>query len=197
MKYSKDSLSKICGILSSGGVICFPTETVYALACDANNDAAIKRIYQIKNRPITKPFAVLVDSIGMAKHYVEINNFAEDFIEKHSPGPVSYVLPLKENAKLAQCFTQNKTLAFRIPDHNIAQDILKNYGRALVGTSVNISSQASAVTFYDVPESIKRSIDLLIVEDNPIASGIASTIFDLSSEYIQVLREGEIEIKKK
>lgn len=197
MNYSQDILVKIIDCLNQGGVICFPTETVYALSCDANNQEAINRIYQIKQRPITKAFAVLVDSIDMAKHYVEINNFAENFIEKHSPGPVSYVLPLKKNAELAPCFVRNTTLAFRIPDHKIAQDILRNYGKALVGTSVNVSSQASAVTFQDVPESMKKSIDLLIDEDDSIASGISSTIFDLSSKDIRVLREGEVDLKKK
>ncbi|MBP9791665.1 MAG: threonylcarbamoyl-AMP synthase [Rickettsiales bacterium] len=197
MKYSQEVLVRIIDCLNQGGVVCFPTETVYALSCDANNQEAINRIYQIKQRPMTKAFAVLVDSIGMAKHYVEINNFAEDFIEKHSPGPVSYVLPIKENAELAHFFTNNKTLAFRIPDHKIAQDILRNYGKALVGTSVNISSQASAVTFQDVPESLKLSIDVLIEEDKPTASGISSTIFDLSSQDIRILRAGEIDLKKK
>jgi tRNA threonylcarbamoyl adenosine modification protein (Sua5/YciO/YrdC/YwlC family) len=197
LKYSQAILIKIIDCLNQGGVICFPTETVYALSCDASNQEAINRIYQIKQRPVTKAFAVLVDSIGMAKNYVEINKFAGDFIEKYSPGPVSYVLPIKENAELAPCFVQNTTLAFRIPDHKIAQDILKHYGKALVGTSVNLSSQASAVTFHDVPESMKKSIDLLIDEDDSIASGISSTIFDLSLKDIRVLREGEIDLQKK
>lgn len=196
MKYNKHNLDKIIECLEKGGVICFPTETVYALSCDANNQAAINKIYAIKQRSLTKPLAVLISDIECARNYVEINSVAAKIIDQYSPGPISYVLPIKENARIDKTIIKNSTLAIRIPNHKVAQEILRGYGKPLVGTSVNISSQESAINFKDIPEDMKRNIDIILEDDNSIVSGVSSTILDLSSGTKRVLREGEIDFKK-
>lgn len=194
MKFSKKHLVKIVSCLRNGGVICFPTETVYSLSCDASNKDAINKIYKIKNRPINKQFAVLMSDIEMARCYVEINERANNLINKYSPGAVSYVLPLKDGSSISKNIIKDGTLAVRIPDHDIAQCILNAYGRPLVGTSVNFSSQKSACSIKEIPEEIKSKVDIVIDDVEEKISGISSTLIDLSHDNIKILRQGEINV---
>jgi L-threonylcarbamoyladenylate synthase len=178
----------IYSCLKNSGVICFPTETVCALACDATNKTGINRIYKIKSRDRAKALSILVLDIKAAKKYVLIDSKAEALIKKFSPGPVTYVLPNKNLPNWPE------TVGIRIPDHPIAQEILKNYPNPLVGTSVNISGKASAKTVLDIPEELKNLIDM-IVEDSSEkpASSFPSTIIDLSKPgKVSIIREGAI-----
>lgn len=174
--------------LREGGIICFPTETVLALACDATNLAAINKIYQIKARDRNKPLSVLVQDLENAKRYVQINDSLVPLINKFSPGPITYVLP---NKALPHC---PEAVGIRIPDHPTAQLILKSYSNPLIGTSVNISGEASAIAISEIPEKLKDSIDLIIEAiDAGYASGTPSTVLDLSKPgEATVLREGKI-----
>ena len=178
----------IYSCLKNGGVICFPTETVCALACDATNKTAIDRIYNIKSRDREKALSILVPDIEAAKKYVLIDSKAEALIKEFSPGPVTYVLQNKGLPNWPE------TLGIRIPDHPIAQEILKNYPNPLVGTSVNISGEASAKTVLDIPEDIKSLVDMVVADSSKEpASSVPSTIIDLSRPgKISIIREGVI-----
>jgi L-threonylcarbamoyladenylate synthase len=174
--------------LREGGIICFPTETVLALACDATNLVAINKIYQIKARDRNKPLSVLVQDLETAKRYVQINDSLIPLINKFSPGPITYILP---NKALPNC---PEAVGIRIPDHPTAQLILKNYSNPLIGTSVNISGEASAIAISEIPEKLKESIDLIIEAiDTGHASGVSSTVLDLSKPgEATIVREGKI-----
>jgi L-threonylcarbamoyladenylate synthase len=193
LKYQKDSAKQIARCLTEGGVVIFPTETVYSLSCDAENRSAVERIYKIKRRPLHNPFAVLMPNLEMLMSYVKLNDIAIDFINQYSPGPVSYVLPLLDGVKIADNVVKNNSLAIRIPDHKIAQEILIAYGKPVVGTSVNFSSQQSISKADDIPKEILGGVDIIIADDQGV-SGVSSTIIDLSSGDIKILRQGEIRI---
>jgi len=178
----------IAECLRKGGVICFPTETVYALACDATLPNAIARIQKIKNRDANKPLSLLAYDIKTAKRYVFIDDKAISVMKKFSPGPITYILPNKALNNWPDF------LGIRIPKHPTAQAILKNYSHLLVGTSVNISGKASARTSEEIPEKIRDCVDI-IVNDTPKmpASGLPSTVVDMSMPgRYKILREGPV-----
>lgn len=191
----KQNLDKLVSCLRKGGVVVFPTETVYALACDITNQDAVNKLYQIKQRSLDKPFAVLMSSIAMADSYVDISDSSRAFIERYSPGPMSYVLPLKAEVRIIESMTKNKTLAIRIPLHDVALKILNAYGKPLVGTSVNLSSEKSASRVNDISDSMKQKIDFIFEGDDSGVSGVSSTLVDLCGGDIRILRQGEVKLK--
>lgn len=195
MKDYKSNLNNLVACLRKGGVVVFPTETVYALACDITNQDAVYKLYQIKQRSLDKPFAVLMSSIAMANSYVDISESSRAFIEQYSPGPMSYVLPLKGEVKIVESMTRNKTLAIRIPLHDVALDILNAYGKPLVGTSVNLSSEKSAASVNEISNAMKQKIDFIFEGDDSRVSGVSSTLVDLCGGDIKILRQGEIRMK--
>ena len=174
--------------LQNKGIICFPTETVYALACDATQPDAINKIYEVKARSKNKQLSILMHDIKTAKKYAVINKNALTLMKKFSPGPITYILPNKNLSNWP------KSLGIRIPNHPIAQFILKHYPHPLVGTSTNISGKTSARIFSEIPETIKNSVDITVIDTSKIhPSGHPSTIVDLSKPgQCTVIRKGEI-----
>lgn len=189
---NENNIKKIMRIIDDGGVVSFPTETVYALVADAANFDAIEKIYQIKHRFNQKPLPVLVGDIYQAKRVVEFGEKAKKLAFLLFPGPITLVLNSKNNATLAKNINQDlKTVGIRMPNNVSALQILKAIGRPLVGTSANISNQQSAVTGGEVLKIFENQIDLLL--DTGITElGTPSTIVDLTSEQVRILREGAI-----
>jgi len=185
---SDKKLQLISKCLQDGGIICFPTETVCALACDATIPLAVNKIYKIKSRNKNKPLSILVSNIATAKKYVEINDQSLSLMKKFSPGPITYLLPNKNLSSWPNC------VGIRIPDHSVAQTILTHYPNPLVGTSVNISGKASAKSIEEIPDKIKIFMDIIIDDGSkPNANGLPSTIIDLSVPgKNKIIRRGEI-----
>jgi L-threonylcarbamoyladenylate synthase len=186
------NLSKQIKLLSkclhNGGTLCFPTETVYALACDATIPTAVDKIYKMKDRNKSKPLSILVQDIKAAKKYVLIDDRTLLLMKKFSPGPITYLLPNKGLSGWPDL------IGIRIPDHPIAQTILQNYPNTLVGTSVNISGRASAKTLDEIPEKIKSFVDIIVPDvSKNCTNGIPSTIVDLSVPgKNKIVRQGKI-----
>lgn len=191
MIYSPKILSRIVNCLAEGGVIIFPTETVMALACDATNAEAVQKIYHLKKRDSKKPLAVLMADVFQALDYVEISSKWLKLINQYSPGPVSYVLPVKATSDICPEILHNGTLSIRIPDHQIAAEILASYQHPLVGTSVNLAGENSALIEKDIPQNIRDNVDLVVGGDKP-AYGIASTVLDLSMDSPRIIRQGAV-----
>jgi tRNA threonylcarbamoyl adenosine modification protein (Sua5/YciO/YrdC/YwlC family) len=182
-----EQIDIIINCLRAGGVICFDTETVCALACDAMNQDAIDKIYKIKVRDKEKPLSILLPSIEAAKKYVVINDKAASLIKEFSPGPITYILPNKS------LLNWPNSIGVRIPNHTAALLILNNYPNPLVGTSVNISGEESAKTIKDIPDNIRNLVDIIVTNTINHASFLPSTIVDLcSSEEVKIIREGSV-----
>lgn len=189
------NISKIVRIIDDGGIISFPTETVYALVTDASNPDSVKKIYEIKKRFNDKALPILVGDIYQAKRIAEFNEKAQKLAFHLFPGAITLILNLNKHHNLAPNFNQNsKTVGIRMPNNVTAIKILKAVGRPLIGTSANISNQASALSGEEVLSSLNNQIDLL-VDKGKTALGIASTIVDLTEEKTKILREGAISKK--
>jgi L-threonylcarbamoyladenylate synthase len=194
-------LKQVIKIIDSGGVVCFPTETVYALAADASNSKAVDRIYDIKGRNSSKPLSVLVGDIYQAKRIVHFNERAQKLALRFFPGPLTMVLNTKPHHNLAPNINREiGTVGIRMPSHALSLKILKASGKAIVGTSANLSggSVVNAANPKNVIKAIGDKIDIM-VDQGETELGIDSTIVDLSTDETKLLRVGAIseeEIKR-
>ncbi|MDR2831647.1 MAG: threonylcarbamoyl-AMP synthase [Rickettsiales bacterium] len=186
-------ISEIINAIQSNLLVCFPTETVYALVCNARDSGAIEKIYQVKKRSQNKPLSIFVSDIYSLKKIAKIKEEYINFINHFSPGPVTYILLLKNNNILPSEFFEG-SIGIRIPDHPIAISILNELKAPIVATSINISGEKSVCKASDIPQSIKQHLSA-VIEDDELVSGIESTIIDLTEDKIKVLREGTISLQ--
>ncbi|WP_264338125.1 MULTISPECIES: L-threonylcarbamoyladenylate synthase [unclassified Wolbachia] len=186
-------VSKIINAIQNNLLVCFPTETVYALACNALDNESIGKIYQIKKRSQNKPLSIFVSDIYNLTKIAKVKERYIDLINHFSPGPITYILPLKNNNILPNEFFKD-SIGIRIPEHPIAISILNKLKVPIVATSTNISGKKSVCKANDIPQSIKQHLSV-VIEDDELVSGIESTIIDLTEDKIKVLREGAISLQ--
>ncbi len=185
-------LKRIVKAIDNGGVVAFPTETVYALAVDAANFSAVEKIYKLKNRFVNKPLPVFVGDIYQANRLVDFNSMAQKLALNFFPGPLTLVLKSNPKGNLASNVNQNiGSVGIRMPESIAALKILKAVGRPLVGTSANISNDTSATSAEEVLKIFEGQIDV-VVDLGVVTTGIPSTIVDLTDTQAKILREGPI-----
>jgi L-threonylcarbamoyladenylate synthase len=176
-------------ILSNGGIVAFPTDTVYGLGSLAFINAAVKSIYTAKNRPIEKAIPILIGDLSDLDKVAEvIPSMALRFAARFWPGPLTCVVPKKPTLPLAVSATA--TVAVRIPDHPDARTLLRAAGPMAV-TSANISGQTSPSTAQEVYEQLHGRIPL-ILDGGKTQGGVPSTLVDCIGEAPVILREGPI-----
>jgi L-threonylcarbamoyladenylate synthase len=162
--------------LADGGLVAFPTETVYGLGADAANPAAIARLYQAKGRPAFNPLITHVGDLGAARQIGRFDRDARALAEAFWPGPLTLVLPKTADCAVADLATAGlDTVAIRIPAHPVAREILRLFGGPVVAPSANLSGHVSPTTAAHVQSDLSGRIDL-IVDGGAVAVGVESTI---------------------
>ena len=162
--------------LADGGLIGFPTETVYGLGADATHSGAIARLYQAKGRPAFNPLIVHVNDLASARKIARFDAQALALAETFWPGPLTLVLPKTGDCAVADLATAGlDTVAIRIPVHPVARDILRAFGGPVVAPSANLSGHVSPTTAAHVQSDLDGRIDL-IVDGGAVAVGVESTI---------------------
>jgi L-threonylcarbamoyladenylate synthase len=162
--------------LAAGGLVAFPTETVYGLGADAANATAVAHIYSAKGRPAFNPLIAHVADLAAARRIGRFDARASRLAEAFWPGPLTLVVPKTENCPVAELATAGlDTVAVRIPAHPVAQAILRAFGGAVVAPSANISGHVSPTRAAHVESDLAGRIDL-IVDGGPVAVGVESTI---------------------
>jgi len=175
--------------LREGGLVAFPTETVYGLGADATNAAAIARLYQAKGRPAFNPLIAHVSDLAAAREIGRFDASAMRLAEAFWPGPLTLVLPKTDHCAVADLATAGlDTVAIRIPAHPVARDILRAFGRPVVAPSANLSGHVSPTTAAHVLGDLEGRIDL-IVDGGAVAVGVESTIVGIFDEPM-LLRPG-------
>jgi len=175
--------------LAEGGLVAFPTETVYGLGADATNAAAIARIYQAKGRPAFNPLISHVSDLTAAGAIGRFDATALKLAEAFWPGPLTLVLPRAANCAVAELATAGlETIAIRVPSHPVAREILRAFGGPVVAPSANLSGHVSPTTAAHVKADLEGRIDL-IVDGGPVAVGVESTIVGCFGEPM-LLRPG-------
>jgi len=162
--------------LARGGLVAFPTETVYGLGADAANPSAIAHLYQAKGRPAFNPLIAHVGDLAAAKKVARFDAAALKLAEAFWPGPLTLVLPKAENCVVADLATAGlDTVAVRVPAHAVAHDILRAFGGPVVAPSANLSGHVSPTSAAHVESDLAGKIDL-IVDGGPVEVGVESTI---------------------
>lgn len=186
----KSDIRYAAGLIKAGKLVAFPTETVYGLGADATNDAACAKIYQLKGRPGNNPLIVH----GFCREQLEtVALFNEDAIKLSAlwPGPLTMVLPRKQEAKIAACVTANlPTIAIRIPAHDIALKLIEESNCLIAAPSANKSGFLSPTTNHHVLENFSEEEVFIIKTESKNKYGLESTIIDLSTNIPTILRYG-------
>jgi len=177
-------------ILRAGGLVAFPTETVYGLGADASSEKAMARLYAVKGRPADHPVIVHFASSAEAFKWGEATNEARLLAERFWPGPLTLIL---KRSPLAKDFVTGgqRSVGVRVPSHPVAKDLLKTFGKPIAAPSANRFGRVSPTTAAHVREDLGSDVDL-VLEGGPSEVGIESTIVDLSSGEAVVLRPGKI-----
>jgi L-threonylcarbamoyladenylate synthase len=178
-------------LLSAGGVIALPTETVYGLAADALNPSAVRRVFAIKGRPLDHPLIVhLADPEHVERYARDVPAGARTLMERFWPGPLTIVLRKRDDVPLEVTGGQ-PTVALRIANHPLTQAILRRFGGAVAAPSANRFGRVSPTTAEHVRADLGDEVDL-IVDGGPARVGVESTIVDLTGDVPAVLRAGAI-----
>ena len=199
IKQNTKVIAKAVNVLKEGGLVIFPTETVYGIATDATNPKAIKKLNTYKKRPFGKPYSVAVSDTKMAEEYVDLNDTARNIYKEFLPGPVTVVSYGKH--KLAKGVeSETGTLGIRISSHPLVGQIVKTIGVPITATSANASYMKRPYKISDVLDNIsekqKKLIDL-IIDGGVLPHNEPSTVIDTTMDDPVVLRQGEIKFKDK
>lgn len=185
-------ISRALEILRKGGIVAFPTDTVYGLGALAFDNAAIESIYTAKDRPLEKAIPILIGDLSdLDRIGSDIPEMALRFAERFWPGPLTCVIPKKST--LPPAVSATSTVAVRIPNHPVALALLRAAGPMAV-TSANISGAQNPLTAQDVYEQLQGRIPI-ILDGGKTPGGIPSTLVDCTGEKPVILREGPITLE--
>ena len=188
-------IKKAISILKKGGVVAYPTDTVYGLGACMTDTAAVDRIFQVKERPKGMALPVLLaDRVQMESIVTSVPMSALLLVDEFFPGALTIILP-KSDIVPDIITGGGRTVAFRIPDHPVPLALIKGLGKPIVGTSANLSGQPSALTAAEVQAQIGDKIDM-VIDGGRCPGGIESTVIDLSGKKPVVRRQGAISIEK-
>ncbi|HEY4124581.1 MAG TPA: L-threonylcarbamoyladenylate synthase [Rhizomicrobium sp.] len=188
----KEAISAAAKILRRGGLVALPTETVYGLGANAADDAAVAGIFAAKGRPKFNPLIVHVRDYEHAAEHGVFPALARDLAAAFWPGPLTLVVPRKENCELSLLVSAGlDTVAMRAPSHPIAQKLLLESKLAIAAPSANPSGRLSATSAADVAEALDGEVDL-ILDGGPCPVGIESTVIGFDGETAILLRPGAI-----
>jgi L-threonylcarbamoyladenylate synthase len=188
-----EQLAKGISLLKKGGVIAFPTDTVYGLGASIAIDSAVARVYRTKGRSQNRALPLIIADIAQLEEIAAvIPAYAVLLAEKFWPGPLTLVL-LKSDA-ISDIVSSGPTVAVRIADHPIPTALARGIGTAITGTSANLSGRPSALTAEEARNQLGDKVDLIIEGECP--GGRESTIVDLSGQAPVIVREGALSIEK-
>lgn len=175
-------INRVSEILERGGLIAYPTDTFYGIGCDLYNKKGIQLIYRLKNRPLSKPFSFVCDSLKEISQYALVSNYAYKNMKRLLPGPYTFVL---EGTRLVPkiMLTKRKTVGIRVPDNKICLAIVETLGRPVISTSAG----------YDDFQSIKEAYGLyldVVIDGGPLYPN-PSSVVSLINDMPEVIREGK------
>lgn len=180
-------INKALEVLRNGGVIIYPTDTVYGFGCDIFNHEAVKRIYDIKLDAGTKLFSFICPDLKDIAKYAKVSDYAYKMMKRHIPGPYTFVLPAaKEVPK--KLWTKRKTVGIRVPDHDVAITLAKELGNPILSTSVTTRRGELLYEPEEIRAIFDTQVDLMLAAG--ALNGEPSSVIDLSAEEPEIIREG-------
>lgn len=187
------AVTKAAAILRAGGVILYPTDTLYGLGVDALSDEAVAKVYAIKGRDEKKPLHAVVADMDMASKYGEVNETADKLARAFLPGPLTLILKKKEGVETG-IGRERKTFGIRIPDNQFCRDLALEFGKPFTTTSANIAGATPERSVEKILAQLggRAQFINLIIDAGELPEHLPSTVVDVSDDSIRILREGAI-----
>jgi len=189
VKCDKEGIGKVSEIVAGGGIVVFPTDTVYGIGCDPYNKSAVRRVYEIKKRPTSKPFPVLAYSQKVVSEIAEFDEHSKNIAQKFWPGPLTLILKLKDE-KLRDSLGLKDKIAVRVPNNHCLLGLLKK-SKFLIGTSANMSGEGSFTKSKECHKKV-RGWDAFL-DGGDINSAGESTILEIQKGKPIIHRQGILE----
>lgn len=191
---SQDDLEQAASILKKGGVVIFPTDTCYGIGCRMDDEKAIERVYQIKERPADQPTLVVVSDYGQLEQYVQdVPRSAKNLMNRYWPGPVTLVLKCKVEKVPKMLRGGKETLGFRLPNYPPLISLIKKVGVPLLAPSANFRGEPPPKSFGEIDKNFAKLADFVLKDDGLL--GVESTIVDCTKIPPKILRSGSVKIK--
>jgi L-threonylcarbamoyladenylate synthase len=189
---SSNEISKAADVLRGGGLVAFPTETVYGLGADATDDLAVARVYEAKGRPSFNPLIVHVTDLSAAKRLGHFDESSESLARTFWPGPLTLVVPRTDDCNVSRLASAGlDTIALRVPKHDVALALLKSFGGPVVAPSANPSGRISPTTAQHVRDGLSGMIDV-VLDGGSCAVGLESSVVRVIDGGPYLLRAGGI-----
>ena len=193
LKATEKNIAVASEIVRNGGLVVYPTETVYGLGCDPFNIRAVKRVFQVKGDR-KKPLPILASSIEYVEKVAYLSENAKCVATKFWPGPLTIVLCKKPSLPAIVTCNQD-SVGVRVPRHDVALRLIQLSNGLLVGTSANKTGKKPPQTAEEAIEQIGKEVEL-ILDGGPASFGVSSTVVDFTSAKPKLLREGPISLKE-
>ena len=186
-----DNIEEGVRVLRNGGVVAYPTDTVYGLGADIESPAAVQRIIDLKGRPVRMGLPLLLAETGeLAAVAGDLSDVVWSLTQRFWPGPLTLVV--RRSAMVSDLVTGGRdTVAVRVPDHPVPRELARGLGRPITGTSANLSGQPSAVTGEEVRRQLGTHVDL-VLGGGPAPGQIESTILDVTGAIPVLIRQGAV-----
>lgn len=186
-----EDIERAADVLLTGGTVIFPTDTVYGLGANAADDRAVEKIFEIKNRDKKKPINVLIADFEDILKVAKIPSREEGkLMEKFWPGPLTIILKRKENVANSAA-SDGATIGVRMPNSDIARNLIREVGFPLATTSANLSGDEPGTTLDNIEKEVLEKVDF-VLENEENLSEVASTIVEFDGKEPKILREGQI-----
>ncbi len=156
----KEEVRKACEVLKNGGIILYPTDTIWGIGCDATNEVAVKRVYELKHREDNKAMLVLLDDVGKLASYVEVPDVAYELLEVNDK-PMTIIYPNAKNLA-KNLIAQDRTIGIRITSEAFTKALLYRFRKPIVSTSANISGEPSPKCFAEISDAVKSVVDYVV-----------------------------------
>lgn len=186
-------ISKVVEVLRDGGLVIYPTDTVYAIGCDAMNVRAVEKICQIKGvNPQKSNLSIICHDLSNISEYAKVNNYAFKLMKKNLPGPFTFILPTSN--ELPRIYKNKKEVGIRIPDNTIIRELVRELGNPIL--TMSIHDEDDIIEYTTDPELIgeKYAETVDIVIDGGYGGTEASTVIDCTSDDFEIIRQGKGEL---
>lgn len=186
-------IDRIVKLLQDGGVIIYPTDTVYAIGCDALNQRAVEKVCRLKGlNPAKAQLSIICSDLSNISEYAKINNDTFKLMKRNLPGPFTFILNITSN--LPKLYKNRKTIGIRVPDNNIIRTLVEELGNPIMTTSVKDDDEIVEYTTDPelIHEKYEKLVDLVIDGGNGGIEG--STVIDCSNDQMEVVRQGKGEL---
>lgn len=199
-----NNLNDFINKLNNGNIVCFKTDTIWGFSANSNNTNAIENLYRIKQRNLDKPFIFLIKKDeDISKYVKDVPAEAKKLINKFWSGPLTIIFQARENLPLLSPYKKNKTIALRMPQDELTQQILSKINYPIPSTSVNIEGKPSLNTFEEISKEFKdEDFFILNVDNNQNTNtqnfnkNLSSTIVSFATGKLEIIREGAISKEK-